>query len=209
MPAYESRMKRRKFLHHLLGYGCATTLAGATSGCGTILHPERVGRPHSQQIDWKIVALDGLGLILFFVPGVVAFVVDFCTGAIYLPYDECDPCYGGHPYPPAAGPPDAVIYYSSLAAAGNVTPVITAQQRGSNQPRQFKRVAMALDQLHLPRIEQVVSQHLGRSVALDDQQVRLSQLPQIDRYEEQVSHHKKDRRFGTAIRSLLERFKPG
>jgi hypothetical protein len=31
--------------------------------------------------------LDGLGLLLFFVPGVIAFAVDFGTGAIYLPPD--------------------------------------------------------------------------------------------------------------------------
>ena len=32
-----------------------------------------------------MVLLDGLGLLLFFIPGVVAFAVDFATGAIYLP----------------------------------------------------------------------------------------------------------------------------
>jgi hypothetical protein len=36
-------------------------------------------------MDWEIVALDALGLMLFFVPGVIAFIVDFSTGAIYLP----------------------------------------------------------------------------------------------------------------------------
>lgn len=56
-------------------------------GCGTILHPERQGRPHSGRIDPSIVLLDGLGLLLFFVPGVIAFAVDFATGAIYLPPD--------------------------------------------------------------------------------------------------------------------------
>jgi len=50
-----------------------------------LLHPGRVNAPHSNQIDWKVAALDGLGLILFFVPGVIAFAVDFYTGAIYLP----------------------------------------------------------------------------------------------------------------------------
>jgi hypothetical protein len=30
-------------------------------------------------------ALDGIGLLLFFIPGVIAFAVDFATGAIYLP----------------------------------------------------------------------------------------------------------------------------
>ena len=29
--------------------------------------------------------LDGIGLLLFIIPGVIAFAVDFSTGAIYLP----------------------------------------------------------------------------------------------------------------------------
>ncbi len=58
-------------------------------GCGTLLHPERRGQP-SGRIDPAIAVLDGVGLLLFFVPGVIAFAVDFATGAIYLP----PPCYG-------------------------------------------------------------------------------------------------------------------
>jgi len=58
----------------------------ASAGCGTILYPERRGQP-SGRLDWGVVALDGIGLLLFFVPGVIAFAVDFITGAIYLPYD--------------------------------------------------------------------------------------------------------------------------
>lgn len=57
------------------------------TGCGTLLHPERRGQ-RTGDLDWKIVALDGLGLMLFFVPGVIAFAVDFATGAIFLPADE-------------------------------------------------------------------------------------------------------------------------
>ncbi|MGD9856345.1 MAG: hypothetical protein AB7U20_15475 [Planctomycetaceae bacterium] len=56
------------------------------TGCGTILYPERRGQL-AGRLDWGVVALDGIGLILFFVPGVIAFAVDFATGAIYLPYD--------------------------------------------------------------------------------------------------------------------------
>lgn len=55
------------------------------TSCGTIFHPERVGQPRGGRLDLSIVLLDGLGLLLFFVPGVVAFIVDFATGAIYLP----------------------------------------------------------------------------------------------------------------------------
>ena len=68
----------------------ATLLAGVlafqSASCGTILHPERRGF-HSGRLDPAIVALDAVGLLLFFVPGVIAFAVDFSTGAIYLPPD--------------------------------------------------------------------------------------------------------------------------
>ena len=63
-------------------------LAGSlfwTTSCGTIFHPERVGQPRGGRLDLSIVLLDGLGLLLFFIPGVIAFAVDFATGAIYLP----------------------------------------------------------------------------------------------------------------------------
>lgn len=56
----------------------------SSTGCGTILHPERRGQA-AGPLDWKIVALDGIGLLLFFVPGVIAFAVDFSNGSIYLP----------------------------------------------------------------------------------------------------------------------------
>jgi hypothetical protein len=58
---------------------------GLFAGCGMILHPERRGQPPGGNLDWAVVALDTLGLLLFFLPGVIAFAVDFSTGAIYLP----------------------------------------------------------------------------------------------------------------------------
>lgn len=54
------------------------------ASCGTILYPERRGQP-AGRLDVGVVVLDGIGLLLFLVPGIVAFVVDFGTGAIYLP----------------------------------------------------------------------------------------------------------------------------
>lgn len=73
---------RRRFL-------AAAVLASVSSaaGCGTILYPERRGQP-AGRLDWGVVLLDGIGLILFFVPGVIAFAVDFASGAIYLPAEE-------------------------------------------------------------------------------------------------------------------------
>ncbi len=73
-------ISRRRFVRTVL----LSALAGGASGCGTVLHPERRGQD-AGPLDWKIVALDALGLVLFFVPGVVAFAVDFSNGTIYLP----------------------------------------------------------------------------------------------------------------------------
>jgi hypothetical protein len=53
-------------------------------GCGTVLHPDRKGQPGGR-LDWGIVALDAVGLLFFFLPGVIAFAVDFNNGTIYLP----------------------------------------------------------------------------------------------------------------------------
>lgn len=73
---------RRDFLLGLL------VSAAGTNGCGTVLHPERRGQS-AGKLDWGVVALDAVGLFFFFVPGVIAFAVDFATGAIYLPADQC------------------------------------------------------------------------------------------------------------------------
>jgi hypothetical protein len=53
-------------------------------GCGTILYPERRGQ-RSGRIDPAVAVMDGIGCLLFLIPGLVAFAVDFGTGAIYLP----------------------------------------------------------------------------------------------------------------------------
>ena len=76
-------LTRRKFLVS----GLCSAFSASTFGCGTVLHPERRGQA-AGPLDWKIVALDAVGLLFFFVPGVVAFAVDFSNGTIYLPTEE-------------------------------------------------------------------------------------------------------------------------
>lgn len=76
-------LSRRRWLRAI---GCAVC-AAAISGCGTLLYPERRGQP-AGPLDWKVVALNGIGLLFFFVPGVIAFAVDFINGTIYLPPDQ-------------------------------------------------------------------------------------------------------------------------
>lgn len=53
-------------------------------GCGTLIYPERRGQTGGR-IDAGVAILDGVGLLLFVIPGIIAFGVDFATGAIYLP----------------------------------------------------------------------------------------------------------------------------
>jgi hypothetical protein len=70
-----------------MGRFAVTLTAGAAlclASCGTLLYPERRGQPPGR-LDPGVAVLDGIGLLVFFVPGVIAFVVDFATGAIYLP----------------------------------------------------------------------------------------------------------------------------
>ncbi|MCW7753202.1 hypothetical protein OOT00_04285 [Desulfobotulus sp. H1] len=59
-------------------------------GCGTLLYPERRHQalqvdPAGRQIDPAVAVMDAACLIFFIIPGLVAFAVDFATGAIYLP----------------------------------------------------------------------------------------------------------------------------
>ncbi len=54
------------------------------SACGTLLYPERKGQVGGR-IDVGVALLDALGLFVWFIPGVIAFAVDFSNGTIYLP----------------------------------------------------------------------------------------------------------------------------
>lgn len=53
-------------------------------GCGTIMYPERKGQK-TGRIDSGVAILDGIGLLFFLIPGIIAYAVDFTNGTIYLP----------------------------------------------------------------------------------------------------------------------------
>jgi hypothetical protein len=76
---------RRNCLARLASLAAGLVVPGWLTSCGAIIHPERVGQPRTGRLDPGIILLDGLGLLLFLVPGLIAFIVDFATGAIYLP----------------------------------------------------------------------------------------------------------------------------
>ena len=71
-------------LSRIIKHFIIVLLSFQLAACGTILYPERrnqkVGR-----IDVGVALLDGFWLFAGFIPGIIAFVVDFSTGAIYLP----------------------------------------------------------------------------------------------------------------------------
>ena len=61
-----------------------TVLIVQLAGCGTLMYPERRGQ-RGGRIDPGVAVLDGLCLLLFIIPGIIAFAVDFSNGTIYLP----------------------------------------------------------------------------------------------------------------------------
>ena len=58
----------------------------AVSGCGYLLYPERHGQTGTR-IDPVVAAMDAGLLLLYVIPGIVAFAVDFTNGTIYIPPD--------------------------------------------------------------------------------------------------------------------------
>ena len=73
-----------QFVRTAIAVSLAAVITFNAVSCGTILYPERRGMP-AGRIDPTVVVMDGILLLFFFVPGVIAFAVDFATGAIYLP----------------------------------------------------------------------------------------------------------------------------
>lgn len=199
-------MQRRQFLTYSTASVCLGPAACGLSGCGTLLHNDRIGQPHTNQIDWKIAALDGLGMLLFFVPGVVAFVVDFYTGAIYIPYDEYvppsqvpyqQPGPAAQPYPNWAEPEPALPAPPTLQPAAGSSAYQTEPS--------LQRIAIPRDQLTPHTVQQVVSQQVGQPVSLESQQTRLSPLPELASFESQRQCHESDKTFGFGIRQFFER----
>ena len=204
-------MLRREFLSRLVGWGFQSGIACCAVGCGTLMHSERCGRPHGGRIDWKVAALDGLGLILFFVPGVIAFVVDFSTGAIYLPEPEqAFPEYIPTPQEPGPAlsnqPPAAVPTIES--SSHSVSEPTAGQQLPAGQtlePADLKRVLAVREELGPQRIEQVVTNHVGRPVSAATTRTHASAVCRdLDRFANQCLQHRTNRNFGFPVKTFFD-----
>lgn len=207
-------MQRRQFLKTVTTPVALAPVALFATGCGSLMHTDRVGQPHSNQIDWKIAALNGLGMLFFFVPGVVAFAVDFYTGAIYLPYDEVyttQPVYmpSQNPIPAASPAPNwSPSDMPTTGPEGLPTPPPVMQQTSTNVP------GTDLHQLRIPRnqidshmLEHIVSNHTGQQINLDDQYTRLSVLDKLDGFHQQQQLHEADQSFGSTVHSFFARLR--
>jgi hypothetical protein len=90
------------------------------SACGTILYPERrnqdVGR-----IDVGVALLDGIWLLFGIIPGVIAFAVDFSTGAIYLPASKVQ-----------AGEKYSVVYFDPQEASPQTLERLISRETGQD-----------------------------------------------------------------------------
>lgn len=185
-------MRRRWFVSQLVSGTAATGLYLSFSGCGTLLHKERINRPHSRDLDWSMVALNGLGLILFFIPGVIAFVVDFHTGAIYLPAG-----------PTAMRPPLPEL--DQLAGSWVSGQTGDTVKSNDEQPV-MKKIAVSAGELNLSTIERTVSEHVGTPVLLDESTSRVTKLESLDEFADARQRHEEDKAFGLSPKRFFERW---
>lgn len=77
-------MIRKSWLVHGSALVLVVFVLAQMTSCGYVLYPERRGQTGGR-IDAGVAVLDAVGLLFFIIPGVVAFAVDFSSGAIYLP----------------------------------------------------------------------------------------------------------------------------
>ncbi|OLF52147.1 polyribonucleotide nucleotidyltransferase [Pseudomonas chlororaphis] len=67
----------------VIGGVLVATLLTQLTACGSIFFPDRRGQIDGK-IDPLVAVLDAVGLLFYVIPGLIAFGVDFATGAIYL-----------------------------------------------------------------------------------------------------------------------------
>lgn len=68
----------------IIGGVLAASLLTQLTACGTLFFPDRRGQIEGR-IDPVVAALNAVGILFYVIPGLIAFGIDFATGAIYLP----------------------------------------------------------------------------------------------------------------------------
>jgi hypothetical protein len=167
--SFKATTKRR------IGLMLTVALAVESVSCGTLIHPERCGQPRTGVLDPSIIMLDGLGVLVFVVPGVVAFIVDFSTGAVYLPEQRFNPNVpppGAYPLPPGAPPQTMYVPpRSSLPAGGSLSTAAAAP---------LTRINAETTTLTKEKIEAIVRAQTGQAINLDAPDVRVIRANNMD-----------------------------
>lgn len=71
----------------IIGSVVALSLVTQLTACGTLFFPDRRGQIEGR-IDPLVAGLNAVGILFYVIPGLIAFGIDFATGAIYLPSDQ-------------------------------------------------------------------------------------------------------------------------
>lgn len=71
----------------VIGGALVAALLVQLSACGSLFYPDRRGQIDGR-IDPAVAGLNAIGLLFYVIPGLIAFGIDFATGAIYLPDDK-------------------------------------------------------------------------------------------------------------------------
>lgn len=72
----------KKIVTKIIAVSLSAVMILQLTACGTVFYPERKGTK-SGDIDPVVAIADAIGLLFFFIPGVIAFAVDFTNGTIY------------------------------------------------------------------------------------------------------------------------------
>lgn len=70
--------------NRVIGGILAAALLTQLTACGTLFFPDRRGQIEGR-IDPVVAGLNAIGILFYVLPGLIAFGIDFATGAIYLP----------------------------------------------------------------------------------------------------------------------------
>ena len=68
----------------VIGGLLVATLLTQLTACGTLFFPDRRGQIEGR-IDPVVAGLNAIGILFYVIPGLIAFGIDFASGAIYLP----------------------------------------------------------------------------------------------------------------------------
>ncbi|MDO9622735.1 MAG: polyribonucleotide nucleotidyltransferase [Pseudomonas sp.] len=70
--------------YRVISGALAAVLLTQLTACGTLFFPDRRGQIDGR-VDPVVVGLNAIGILFYVIPGLIAFGIDFATGAIYLP----------------------------------------------------------------------------------------------------------------------------